>query len=495
MEDLQRERLDRVKKLELLKSKDIIPYADKFERTHTCFEAAGLELGTKVAVAGRVMLLRDMGKITFGHIKDYYGKVQFVLRSGDIAPDDYKAFSKTVDMGDFVGLEGEVGKTQKGEISVFVTKYTFLSKALRPMPEKWHGIKDQETKYRKRYLDLISNQETMDRFKFRSDFIWELRKFYNENGFVEVDTPVLCNAASGAMAKPFITHHNALDTDVFLRIAPEIYLKEAIVGGFDKVFEVARSFRNEGMDPSHLQDFTLLEHYASYWDYKDNMRFTEKMLTTVVKKLKGTLEVEIVNRDGEKKLVDLSPSWETITMRDLIKRDSGIDIEEFATAEALRAEIKKNGLTFDDIDKLGRGNMIDNLYKKVSRVKIVNPTFVINHPIDLSPLARRNDANPMITDRFQLVVNGWEIVNAYSELVDPIDQAARFDSQQQLREGGDEEAMAKDNDYVEAMEYGMPPMSGWGMGIERIVALLTEQDNLRDVVLFPLMRPENDKTE
>ncbi len=495
MEDLQRERLDRVKKLELLKSKDIIPYADKFERTHTCLEAAGLELGTKVAVAGRVMLLRDMGKITFGHIKDYYGKVQFVLRSGDIAPDDYKAFSKTVDMGDFVGLEGEVGKTQKGEISVFVTKYTFLSKALRPMPEKWHGIKDQETKYRKRYLDLISNQETMDRFKFRSDFIWELRKFYNENGFVEVDTPVLCNAASGAMAKPFITHHNALDTDVFLRIAPEIYLKEAIVGGFDKVFEVARSFRNEGMDPSHLQDFTLLEHYASYWDYKDNMRFTEKMLTTVVKKLKGTLEVEIVNRDGEKKLVDLSPSWETITMRDLIKRDSGIDIDEFSTADALRAEIKKKGLTFDDIDKLGRGNMIDNLYKKVSRVKIVNPTFVINHPLDLSPLARRNDANPMITDRFQLVVNGWEIVNAYSELVDPIDQAARFDSQQQLREGGDEEAMAKDNDYVEAMEYGMPPMSGWGMGIERIVALLTEQDNLRDVVLFPLMRPENDKTE
>ncbi|NTW21919.1 lysine--tRNA ligase [Candidatus Falkowbacteria bacterium] len=490
MEDLQRERLDRVKKLELLKSKDVIPYADKFERSHTCLEAGGLEIGTKVTVVGRVMLLRDMGKITFGHIKDYYGKIQFVMRSGDIAPEDYKSFSKTVDMGDFVGLEGEIGKTQKGEISVFVTKYTFLSKALRPLPEKWHGIKDQETKYRKRYLDLISNQETMDRFKFRSDFIWELRKFYNESGFVEVDTPVLCNSASGAMAKPFITHHNALDTDVFLRIAPEIYLKEAIVGGFDKVFEVARSFRNEGMDPSHLQDFTMLEHYASYWDYKENMRFTERMLTIIVQKLKGSLEIEIINREGEKKLIDLSPSWEVISMRDLIKRDSGIDIEEFTTAETLRAEIKKQGLTFDDIDKLGRGNMIDNLYKKVSRVKIINPTFVVNHPIDLSPLARRNDANPMITDRFQLVINGWEIVNAYSELVDPIDQAERFDSQQQLKESGDEEAMAKDNDYVEAMEYGMPPMSGWGMGIERIVALLTEQDNLRDVVLFPLMRPE-----
>lgn len=493
MEDLQRERLDRVKKLDLLKSKEIIPYADKYERTHTCQEAGELEMGAKVAVAGRVMLLRDMGKITFGHIKDFHGRIQFVLRSGDIAADNYKAFAKTVDMGDFVGLEGEIGKTQKGETSVFVTKYTFLSKALRPLPEKWHGIKDQETKYRKRYLDLISNQETMDRFKFRSDFIWELRKFYNENGFVEIDTPVLCNAASGAMAKPFITHHNALNTEVFLRIAPEIYLKEAIVGGFDKVFEVARSFRNEGIDPSHLQDFSMLEHYASYWDFKDNMRFTERMLTTIIQKLKGSLEIEIINREGEKKLIDLSPSWEVITMRDLIKRDSGIDIDELTTAEALRAEIKKQGLTFDDIDKLGRGNMIDNLYKKVSRIKLVNPTFVINHPIDLSPLARRNDTNPMITDRFQLVINGWEIINAYSELIDPIDQAERFDNQQQLKEGGDEEAMAKDNDYVEAMEYGMPPVSGWGMGIERIVALLTHQDNLRDVVLFPLMRPEGDR--
>jgi lysyl-tRNA synthetase class 2 len=362
---------------------------------------------------------------------------------------------------------------------------------LRPLPEKWHGLTDTETKYRKRYLDLISNKETFDRFKFKSDFIWELRKFYKENGFDEIDTPVLANSASGALAKPFKTHYNALDLDVYLRIAPEIYLKEAIVGGFDKIFEVARVFRNEGMDSSHLQEFNMIEHYAAYWDFKDNMNFTEKMITNVVEKMKGSLIIKIYNRNDELVEVDLKTPWRRVSFRELLIEDCGIDIDEYENVNDLRDAIKEKGIQIEDMEKLGRGNLIDALYKKVSRPKLINPTFLINHPIDLSPLARKNDENPMITDRFQLIINGWEIVNAYSELIDPIDQKQRFEEQMIAKESGDEDAMSKDDDYVEAMEYGMPPVSGWGMGVERIVALLTEQKNLRDVVMFPLLRPKD----
>lgn len=486
------ERDDRLKKLELIKEFGINPYADKFEKTNQAAEIKSLEMGTKVRVAGRVLLFRDMGKITFAHLQDFSGKLQIVLKEDVLSKEEYKKFIKIVDIGDFVGAEGEVFTTQKGEISVLVNKYYFLSKALRPLPEKWHGLKDQEAKYRQRYLDLIANEDARERFNFRSDFIWELRKFYKENGFYEVETPVLCNAASGALAKPFVTHHNALDIDVFLRIAPEIYLKEAIIGGYEKIFEVARVFRNEGMDPGHLQDFTMVEHYCAYWNYEDNMAFTEKMLSTIIKKLKGTTKLEIIDRDGKLVKVDFAPPWKKVSFRDLILKDCGIDIDKYPKAEDLRKEIKKQKINIEDIAKLGRGNLIDALYKAVSRSKIINPTFLIHHPTDLSPLARKNDSDPKVTDRFQLIINGWEILNAYSELIDPIDQKERLDKQSEDKAKGDEEAMSKDDEYVKAMEYGMPPISGWGMGIERIVALLTQQPNLRDVVLFPLMRPEND---
>jgi lysyl-tRNA synthetase class 2 len=426
----------------------------------------------------------------FAHIQDYSGRLQIVLRIGDISKEAFDFFADVIDMGDFVGLEGEIFTTQKGEVSVLVRQYTILSKALLPLPEKWSGIQDTEVKYRKRYLDLISNEDTAQRFKFRSDFLWELRNFYYANGFQEVDTPVLCNTASGALAKPFKTHYNSLDMDVYLRIAPEIFLKQAIIGGYEKIFEVARCFRNEGMDPSHLQEFSMVEHYAAYWDFRDNMAFTEKMLTTIIQKLKGTLEVDIMNRSGELVKVNFAGPWEAISFRDLLIRDCGIDIDAFSEVESLRAEIAKKNIKIKDMQSLGRGNLIDALYKEVSRGKLIGPIFLINHPIDLSPLARKNDANPMITDRFQLVVNGWEIVNAYSELIDPLDQKERFDKQMVARQAGDEEAMLKDDEYVQAMEYGMPPISGWGMGIERIVALLTQQPNLRDVVLFPLLRPK-----
>lgn len=484
------EKQDRLKQLELLKSSGILPYADKYERTHTLAEAKSSPLETKVKTAGRVMLLRDMGKLSFAHLSDFSGKMQIVLRVDDLGEEKYKLFSKTVSIGDFVGVEGEIFSTKKGEISVLVKDYTFLSKALRPLPEKWHGLKDVETIYRKRYLDLVMNEETKDRFKFKSDFVWELRKFYKENGFYEIDTPVLCNAASGALAKPFKTYYNSLDIDVYLRIAPEIYLKEAIIGGFERVFEVARVFRNEGMDASHLQDFTMIEHYSAYWNFEDNMAFTEKMLTSVIQKLKGTLEIPILNKNDEPVLVNFAGPWRKVTFRELLLEDCGIDIDLHTDTESLKNEIIKKGIQIDGLEKLGRGNMIDSLYKKVSRPKLVNPTFLLNHPVDLSPLARKNDANPLVVDRFQLVVNGWEIVNAYSELIDPVDQNERFNKQTEFREAGDEEAMVKDDDYVEAMEHGMPPVSGWGMGVERIVALLTQQPNLRDVVLFPLLKPK-----
>lgn len=486
------ERDDRLKRLELIREFGINPYADKFDKTHQALQVKSLELGTHVKIAGRIMLFRDMGKITFAHVQDFSGKLQVVLKEDILTREEYKKFIKIIDIGDFIGVDGEVFKTQKGEISVLVNKYYFLSKSLRPLPEKWHGLKDQEAKYRQRYLDLIANEDTRERFNFRSDFIWELRKFYKENDFYEVETPVLCNAASGALAKPFTTHHNALDIDVFLRIAPEIYLKEAIIGGYERIFEVARVFRNEGMDPGHLQDFTMVEHYCAYWNYEDNMAFTEKMLSTIIKKLKGTTKLKIVDRKGDMVEVDFAPPWDKVSFRDLILKDCEIDIDKFLDADSLRDEIKKKKINIDDIEKLGRGNLIDALYKAVSRFKIVNPTFLIYHPTDLSPLARKNDNDPKITDRFQLIINGWEILNAYSELIDPIDQKERLNKQSEDKAKGDEEAMSKDDEYVKAMEYGMPPISGWGMGIERIVALLTQQPNLRDVVLFPLMRPEND---
>ena len=490
--NIQDERAQRLAKIPMLKEKGIIPYAEKYDKKHSCAEIIEKELKSKVQTAGRVMSVRDMGKIAFVHIQDDTSKLQLVFRVGEMEKENYKLFFKIINVGDFIGVKGGVFKTQKGEMSILVDDYTFLSKALKPLPEKWHGLKDRELKYRKRYLDLTMNKETREVFKFRSDFIREMRAFYHKHGFTEIDTPVLCNTASGALAKPFKTRHNAMDMDVYLRIAPEIFLKEAIIGGYERVFEVARCFRNEGMDPSHLQDFTMVEHYTAYWNYEDNMRFMENMLKTIVKNLMGTMKLEILDREGKPTKVDLSKKWETISFRDILIKDCGIDIDKYPQVEDLRKEIKKKKIEIEDMEKLGRGNLIDSLYKEVSRQKIVEPTFLVKHPTDVSPLARKNDDNPNVTDRFQLIISGWEIMNAYSELIDPEDQHQRFEGQMAARAEGDEEAMLKDDDYVDAMEYGMPPISGMGMGIERIVALLTKQPNLRDVVLFPLMREEGE---
>lgn len=476
----------RIEKLERLREEGLNPWPERFERTHLLSEARELDDDTPgVAIAGRVMTKRVMGKMSFLTLQDVSGRCQISLRRDEIGEETYKVMKKLVDIGDFVGVRGTVFTTKTGEKTVGAEEFQFLGKALLPLPEKWHGVSDQETRYRQRYLDLVMNRESMDRFLLRSRLITSMRRYLEDSGFLEVETPVLSTKASGAAARPFKAHHNALDMEVHMRIAPETYLKRCIVAGYDRVFEFARCFRNEGMDPSHLQDFTMLEYYCSLWNYEDNMSFTEKLIQHVLQELFGTLELEI---HGE--TVDFSGSWPRRSFRDLLIEDCGLDIDEFETADALRAAIAAKGIQLDDVENLGRGNLIDQLYKKVSRPKITRPTFLVRHPVDLSPLARRSDDDPRVADRFQLLVSGWEVVNAYSELVDPIDQRERLEEQAELKQGGDEDAMEMDEDYLLAMEYGMPPISGWGMGIDRFCALITNQENLRDVVLFPLMKPE-----
>jgi lysyl-tRNA synthetase, class II len=482
------QRAVRIEKIKMLREAGVLPYAERFEKTHSLAQAKALADGTKqVRAAGRVIAIRGFGKLTFGHLLDYTGTMQFALQKNKLAQ-QFELFMKTVDMGDFVGVEGEIITTRTGEKTIDVAQWTFLSKALRPLPEKFHGLTDPELVYRRRYLDLITSPEHMDRFKKRTQIIKTIREYLDANAFTEIDTPVLANKACGALARPFVTHHNALDIDVFLRIAPETYLKRAIAGGFERVYEFARSFRNEGLDASHLPDFTLLEYYCAYWNYEDNMNFTEQLFKHLLTQVCGGLTITY-----EGTQISFDGAWPRISFRDLIFKDCGIDINLCTTKEDLLARIKEKGITFEDdvdIQHAGRGNLVDLLYKKVSRPALVNPVFVIHHPLDLSPLARKNDKNPDVVDRFQLVVNGWEIVNAYSELVDPLDQAQRFDEQARARAQGDTEAMEVDNDFLLCMEYGMPPISGWGMGVDRVVALLTNAPNLRDVVLFPLMRPE-----
>ena len=482
----------RKEKLEKLNSAGIQAYPDKFKKTHSSKDALAEKEGTKnICIAGRIITKRTMGKISFAHILDDFGKIQLVFKDDEVGESEYKIFNDLVDGGDFIGASGELFTTKKGEVSILVKNYTFLGKALRPLPEKWHGLKDVEMRYRQRYLDIIANPDTKKVFEFRSLFMRVLREYYWGKGFIELETPILANTASGALAKPFKTHHNALNTDLYLRIsAGEIWQKMAIIGGFEKTFDMGKVFRNEGMDPSHLQEFTAVEHYAAYWNFEDNMKFTEEMFSHLLKKLFGKMKIDIKNRKGETAEIDFTPPWPKITFRDVIKKDCGIDIDVFSSQKELLSEIKKKKIYTEEMKNLGLGNLVDTLYKTVSRDTIIKPTFLINHPIDVSPLARKNDKNPKIVDRFQLLVNGWEIVNAYSELINPEDQKQRFAQQVAAKAKGDEEAHGEDNEFIKALEHGAPPMSGWGMGIDRIVALLTQQDNLRDVVLFPLMRPE-----
>jgi lysyl-tRNA synthetase, class II len=465
----------------------------------------------EIHTAGRIMLVRSFGKLIFGTLQDYSGQIQFALSKdfcllsqdgGEITEiwkepvSAFKIFEKYIDRGDIIGIHGELFMTHKGELTVFVRSFQLLSKAFLPLPEKFHGLADEETIYRKRYLDMITEKTSYDRMIFRSRFVQKLREFYYREGFIEVETPTLGNSASGALAHPFTTHHEATDSDLYLRIAPETSLKKCTVGGMEKVFEIGKSFRNEGLDPSHLPEFTSVEHYAVYWNYEDNMDFTERMFGYIIGDLmNGNKKIEIINSKGEKHVVDFSGKWPRRSICDLIQEHSDINIYEENTLEKLQKAIQKAGIQIDGMMKLSHGTLIDKLYKKVARPHIINPTFVIHQPLVLSPLARLNDTNPSIVDRFQLCINGWEVTNAYSELVDPVDQDERFKKQSDAKKAGDDEVAMPDDDFVAAMEHGMPPQSGFGMGIDRIVALLTAQPNLRDVVLFPLVKDKNPKIE
>ena len=466
------------------------PYPERFEVNTEIKDAKELpDETTGVRVAGRIVLMRKMGKMSFLTIGDIGGRIQISVKMDMIGEEAYQEFKQNYDLGDFIGVVGEVFTTHTVEKTIRASEITFLGKALRPLPEKFHGLEDQEMIYRERYVDLIMNDDEKKKFLFRSAFIRELRNYLNDLGYVEIETPILNNKASGATAKPFITHHNALDIDLYLRIAPETYLKRAIVGGFTKVFEIARCFRNEGMDGTHLQDFTMIEGYGAYLNYKDNMVLLRKMLQTIIEKLLGTLCVQV----GDK-MVDLSGEWPSVSFRDLILQYGNIDIHVYNTKEKLLEQIRALNIEIDSevpLENLGYGNLVDQLYKKVARPHLVNPVFLVEHPISLSPLARANDDDPEITDRFQLVINGAELINAYSELVDPQEQERRLEEQARLKANGDEEAMPMDYDYIHAMEYGMPPISGWGMGIDRLIQLLTSSENIKDVVLFPLMKPRD----
>ena len=480
----------RNEKLQKIENYGIHPHPERYETTNEIGDARKLEDGTKdVSIAGRVMSKRKMGKISFIDLSDITGHIQLVIKKDDLGEEEYKKFHEILDIGDFIGVKGEIFTTSSGEKSVQVYSYKFLGKALRPLPEKYHGLTNVEAIYRERHLDLIMNEETKKKFLLRSKFVRLLRNFLDDHGFIEVETPALQNTASGATAKPFTAHHNALDQEVYLRISPELTLKKLIIGGFNNVYEVARDFRNEGMDANHLQDFTMVEGYSAYWNYEDNMKFLREMTIYILSNLyDGNLNIQI----GDK-MINFGGEWKIVSFRELILKDCGIDIDKYDTAESLLAEIRnrKINLEADNLEELGRGNLIDQLYKKVSRPSIIEPTYLIKHPIDLSPLARSNDENPNLTDRFQLVVNGQEIINGYSELVDAREQEKRLMEQSKLKAQGDEEAMSIDYEYIRAMEYGMPPISGWGLGVDRFLQFLTNSQNIRDVVLYPLMRPRD----
>lgn len=460
-----------------------VPYKNRFERTHTLLQARALPTDTHVAVCGRLISKRIMGKLIFAHIYDIDATVQISISKGD-AEEAFMDFKNFVDTGDYIAVEGEMYTTHVGEVTVRVHKLTILSKALRPLPEKWHGISDVDLKYRQRYLDLIANEETRDVFKTRMKLLQSIRQYLFQNDFVEVETPILQNVACGAMAKPFITKHNALDKDYFLRIAPELYLKQVIAGGFDRVFELGKNFRNEGMDPSHLQEFTMLEWYASYWDFNDNIEFLTKMLQKIIMDIKGSLKITYQGQE-----FDFS-NFKKLNYTEELNKALGVNILEIKDAKELKEILMKdNSLNKAEIQGLpSLTAVVDFAFKKMIRVNIVEPTIVYNYPAFMIPLARRNDQDNRLIDMFQLIVNGWEIVKAYSELVNPITQRETFEEQMENRKNGDEEAMEIDENFLLAMEHGMPPMSGLGIGIDRFVSLLTDQPTLRDVILFPIMK-------
>ncbi len=437
--------------------------------------------GQTVRLAGRMMSKRIMGKASFADLSDRYGRLQLYVTRDALGEDVYKAFKK-MDIGDLVGIAGEVFRTQKGEISVKVTELTLLSKNLIPLPEKWHGLKDTDMRYRQRYVDLIINPEVRDTFEKRSAIVREIRRFMDGRGFMEVETPCLNTIPGGAAARPFITHHNALDIDMYMRIATELHLKRLIVGGLEQVYEIGRIFRNEGMDTRHNPEFTTIELYQAYTDYQGMMDITEDMVVHVCEKVLGTTKVTYQGTE-----LDFSKGWKRMTMADAVKEYSGLDFMAMSPEEALEA-VKARGLEIEK-NKDSWGDLLAQCYDEYVEENLIQPTFITDYPVEISPLAKRKASDPRLTERFECFVYGRELCNAFSELNDPIDQRQRFERQVALREAGDDEANMMDTDFVTALEYGMPPTGGMGMGIDRLVMFLTDSASIRDVLLFPTMKP------
>lgn len=479
-------RRDKLKEI----SKVCNPYPDRYERTHLLKDARKLEDGTTdVSVAGRIVFMRKMGKLSFIRIRDLEADLQLELKVDMVGEEKYDFFKKLFDGGDFIGASGEIFTTQTGEKTLRIHDFKFLGKALRPLPEKFHGLSDTELKYRERYVDLISNEESRRVFLGRSKFYAFVHKYLGENGFLQVETPIMQTAVCGAAAKPFFTHHNALDMDMNLRIAPETYLKQCIAGGFDKVYEVAKCFRNEGMDTEHLQEFTQIEWYASYWNFEDNINFYQGFIRNLLLELRGTTQIEY--KDS---VLDFGKeNWDRINYVEEMRKIFGFDFLEIDDPQVLKEKIVEKGLfALSELDEYkSLSQIIDFVYKKKIRADIIQPTIIYNYPAVLIPLARRNDDDNRIIDVFQVVACGTELCKAYSELVNPEIQRQNFEDQAKAKMQGDDETMELDEGFMGAMEQGMPPISGLGFGIDRLMMLIYNQESIRDVVLFPTMKKKD----
>ena len=477
----------RKEKLEELKAQGKNPFEiTKYNRTHNSEEVKKQfeELdGKDVSIAGRIVAKRIMGKASFCHIQDMQGRIQSYVSINDLGEESYSAF-KTYDIGDIIGIKGFVFKTKTEEISIHAKEVVLLTKSLRPLPEKFHGLKDTELRYRQRYVDLIMNPEVKETFLTRTKIIKEIRKILDEEGYTEVETPILNTIAGGAAARPFITHHNTLDMDMYLRIANELYLKRLIVGGFDKVYEMGRMFRNEGISIKHNPEFTNIEFYAAYQDYHDMMDMAEKIIATTAQNVLGTTKITYQGTP-----IDLTPNWKRLSMIEAIKEVTGVDFDTVETDNEATEIGKKLGLEIEGV--MSRGEVINLAFEEKVEATLIQPTFIYDYPVEVSPLTKRKPTDPRLTERFELFIGGREYGNAYSELNDPIDQYERFLDQVKQKDAGNEEANDMDDDFVQALEYGMPPTGGMGIGVDRLIMLLTDSASIRDILLFPTMKPIN----
>ena len=487
-EELEMNHLMKIRreKLEELQKAGKNPFEiTKYERTHTSKQVKDNyeELEQKdVSIAGRIIAKRIMGKASFCHIQDGDGKIQSYVSTNDLGEESYKLF-KTYDIGDIIGIKGFVFKTRTEEISVHAKEVVLLSKSLRPLPEKFHGLKDVDLRYRQRYVDLIMNPEVKDTFVLRSKIFKEIRKFMDGQDYMEVETPMLTTVSTGDAARPFITHHNTLNLQMYLRIAPELNLKRLIVGGFDKVYEIGKNFRNEGMDIKHNPEFTNMEFYAAYQDYNDMMNIAEQLISTVAQNTLGTTTITYEGNE-----INLAPGWKKITMIDAIKEVTGVDFNKINTDEEAREIAKEKGVEYEEL-KNTRGHIINEFFETFVEETLKQPTFIMDYPVEISPLTKRKKEDPRLVERFELFIGGREYGNAYSELNDPIDQYERFLKQVEAKEAGDEEAGGMDEDFVNALEIGLPPTGGMGIGLDRLIMLLTNSASIRDVLLFPTMKP------